>query len=350
MGEITISIIMPAYNAAKYIGKAIESVMAQTYQNWQLVIVDDGSTDDTLKIACNYSENDEKKRIVVIHQENSGTAAAARNTALDYIDGEYTQILDSDDYLSEDCIQKCVEAIEKSEHKPTIVLPILVSVQDDGKMLGEISRTSDFIGQRIDGQNAFVLSLDWTIHGCMCVASQLLKKIRYDALLIDGDEFTTRKLFANSKFVTVVDASYFYRNNQASTTKSKKNQYRMHETLNTDFNIYQYSVDFGMSKETISKCSKKWMKSIVAHEAHYLRDASQYSIEERAYVEEIIYSNLKNAAKRKAYLHDSSVWGKMIGFCKVNKSRLKCVAILYNLLWYIKRVIKKIKKKVKKNG
>jgi glycosyltransferase involved in cell wall biosynthesis len=83
---------MPAYNAEAYIGQAIESVLAQSYQRWELVVVDDGSIDGTGRIASRYGDS----RIRLIRQDNQGEAAA-RNTALSNIQGEYLAFLDADD-------------------------------------------------------------------------------------------------------------------------------------------------------------------------------------------------------------------------------------------------------------
>ncbi len=91
-----VTVMMPAYNAEKYIGEAIESVLAQSYANWELIIVDDGSKDRTAEIASQFTDS----RIKVIQQANGGEAAA-RNTALTYGQGEFLAFLDSDDvYLS----------------------------------------------------------------------------------------------------------------------------------------------------------------------------------------------------------------------------------------------------------
>lgn len=84
--------MMPAYNAEAFIGQAIESVLAQTYPHWELVIVDDGSADRTNEFALRYSD----PRIKVMQQENKGEAAA-RNTALKNIQGEFLAFLDADD-------------------------------------------------------------------------------------------------------------------------------------------------------------------------------------------------------------------------------------------------------------
>jgi glycosyltransferase involved in cell wall biosynthesis len=89
-----VSVVMPAYNVSRYLGDAIESVMRQTFTDWELLIVDDGSTDNTLEIARHYAGRD--PRIAVTHQANGGISAA-RNTALAHAQGLLIAILDSDD-------------------------------------------------------------------------------------------------------------------------------------------------------------------------------------------------------------------------------------------------------------
>ena len=97
MTHPVVSIMMPAYNAEKYIGQAIESVLAQTFQDWELLIVNDGSTDRTPEIISRYPD----ARIRTFHQANGGEASA-RNTALAHAQGEYLAFLDADDlYLPE---------------------------------------------------------------------------------------------------------------------------------------------------------------------------------------------------------------------------------------------------------
>jgi glycosyltransferase involved in cell wall biosynthesis len=92
MPEPLVSIMMPAYNAAEFIGQAIESVLAQTYPHWELIIINDGSTDNTAEIAGYYSD----ARIRLINQPNGGESTA-RNTALAHMQGELVAFLDADD-------------------------------------------------------------------------------------------------------------------------------------------------------------------------------------------------------------------------------------------------------------
>lgn len=89
-----VSVVMPAWNASSWIGASIESVLAQTYLNWELIVVDDGSTDGTIDVARSYRD----PRIHILVQENAG-ASRARNAGLRASSGQYIQYLDADDLL-----------------------------------------------------------------------------------------------------------------------------------------------------------------------------------------------------------------------------------------------------------
>lgn len=111
MGKL-VSIIIPAYNAEKYIQKCVESVIQQTYRNLEIIIVNDGSNDDTLKKLAQIKTSDE--RIIVIDQENGGPSAA-RNAGLKICHGDYIFFLDSDDWLVPNCIEELVNIEERHE-------------------------------------------------------------------------------------------------------------------------------------------------------------------------------------------------------------------------------------------
>jgi len=98
---MSISIVIPAYNAGKFLAETIDSVLAQTETDWELVIVDDGSVDDTAAIATAYAGQD--SRIRVITQPNGGVATA-RNTGLKASSGDFVMLLDHDDLLQPDAL------------------------------------------------------------------------------------------------------------------------------------------------------------------------------------------------------------------------------------------------------
>lgn len=101
-----VSVVMPAYNAGPYVAEAVRSVIAQTWANWELIIVDDGSTDDTRQLLAGFSD----PRIRVIHQENRG-CGNARNRAMDEMNGEFIAFLDADDVLPPRSIEARVEVL-----------------------------------------------------------------------------------------------------------------------------------------------------------------------------------------------------------------------------------------------
>ena len=107
--DVLISIIMPAYNAERWIENAINRIQKQTYSRWELIVVDDGSVDKTAAVCKSYITND--TRIKLFSQKNQGPSAA-RNLGLSKMKGDYFTIIDSDDLLSEDAIEKYVKAAE----------------------------------------------------------------------------------------------------------------------------------------------------------------------------------------------------------------------------------------------
>ncbi len=105
------SVIIPAYNSEKFIDKCIESVLSQTFSDFELVLVDDGSADNTLDVLNRYAERD--SRVRVLHQENGGHTSA-RNLGLAHSRGEYILFVDSDDWLDLDVLEKCEIDIRKN--------------------------------------------------------------------------------------------------------------------------------------------------------------------------------------------------------------------------------------------
>ena len=108
--SVDVSIIMPVYNAEEFLQRGIGSIMNQSFSNWELLCVDDGSTDSSAGILSSLSGKDE--RIKVIRQTNAGVSAA-RNAALESCCGEYIAFVDSDDFLHPQALEICLEAARR---------------------------------------------------------------------------------------------------------------------------------------------------------------------------------------------------------------------------------------------
>lgn len=107
-----VSIIIPCFNQAEYIDECLESVLKQTHQNWECIIVNDGSTDSSEQIIKNWSEKDH--RFKYFSQSNKGVSAA-RNLGIKNANGDFILPLDADDYISNNYIEVCLKEIIKSE-------------------------------------------------------------------------------------------------------------------------------------------------------------------------------------------------------------------------------------------
>lgn len=107
-----VAIIVPCYNQARFLPKAIASIQAQTMPDWECIIIDDGSTDETATIAQTYCEQD--KRFRIISKENGGSASA-RDLGLLHAKGEYIQFLDADDSIAPDKLEEQLDVLEQTK-------------------------------------------------------------------------------------------------------------------------------------------------------------------------------------------------------------------------------------------
>lgn len=107
-----VSVIVPVYNVKQYLPACIESVLRQTYSDWELLLVDDGSTDGSAQVCDEYARQD--SRICVFHKENGGVCSA-RNLAIDNMAGEFCIMLDSDDLIHPSLLEKTLEIMQETQ-------------------------------------------------------------------------------------------------------------------------------------------------------------------------------------------------------------------------------------------
>ena len=109
-----ISIIIPAYNAEVYLKECLESIKNQSYSNFEVLIVDDGSLDNTSKISKQYEKED--NRFKYLYQDNAGPSVA-RNTGIKQSKGEYIWFVDADDWIEKDSLQVFVAVLKEYDYK-----------------------------------------------------------------------------------------------------------------------------------------------------------------------------------------------------------------------------------------
>lgn len=131
-----VSIIIPVYNAGKYIEKTVQSVVMQSYENWELLLVDDGSSDNSREVIEKLEQEDKTGRIRVLCPEKHGSAAGARNYGLERANGRYIAFLDADDLWDEDKLKKEMEFM--AEKKVGFVFTGYEFADETGKGTGKI--------------------------------------------------------------------------------------------------------------------------------------------------------------------------------------------------------------------
>ncbi len=127
MDNPLISVIIPVYNVEKYLRECVDSVLNQTYDNFEIILIDDGSTDSSGKICDEYAYND--ARITVVHKENEGQSVA-RNIGIEYSSGDWLYFPDSDDYIAGDTFETLLK--KAVTEKADIVIFDAYSFSDDG--------------------------------------------------------------------------------------------------------------------------------------------------------------------------------------------------------------------------
>jgi len=138
-----ISVVMPCYNSEDFLGEAIQSVINQTYKNWELIIIDDASTDHSFSIAKEYALHD--ARIHVQQNKKNVGAARTRNIGLDHCHGDYTALLDSDDIWYEEMLERQLRIAD--ETKADILYCSYRMIDENGKCLWrnfEVPEHTDF--------------------------------------------------------------------------------------------------------------------------------------------------------------------------------------------------------------
>lgn len=135
-----VSIIMPTYNCGKFIAETIKTVIEQTYTNWELVIVDDCSKDDTEQVVSSFEDT----RIRYYRLEQNSGAAVARTTAMKYANGEYMAFLDSDDLWKKDKLEKQLKFMKDNKYNFTCTA--YEQVDEEGNKLGKIIKTKKKAG------------------------------------------------------------------------------------------------------------------------------------------------------------------------------------------------------------
>lgn len=254
--EPIISVIVPVYKAEKYLHKCVDSLLEQTFTDFEILLVDDGSPDKSGEICDEYAEKD--SRIRVFHKENGGVSSA-RNLALDNAKGEFVMFLDSDDWLDNVCLDVCINTINDN------VLDVLqfgFMYVYDTYQVSKVKRYSSIL----DG-NAFVNSNSFNI----CAGGGIYKKkivdnhnIRFVTELIMAEDqvFVYNVLKYSQRCMYIGEPLYYYYQNSNAGFRRKKTS----DMIKSCYHLILMANDWPASKKSIDTMVVSFLIKIILNE------------------------------------------------------------------------------------
>ncbi len=253
MKQPFVSIIVPCYKVEQYLPTCIESVLSQSYQNWELILVDDGSPDRCGAICDQYAVKDE--RISVLHKPNGGLSSA-RNAGLDVMRGDYVSFLDSDDYWHPDYLQRLMKHVAEEN----------ADIAQCDFMRGTETKFPPVVMveavQTYDNHSVFIQQAAKIIMCGKVYRSCLFEQVRMPEGLINEDDWTTWKLYYKARKIVVSNLPlYYYTHNPASIMGNQQKKPDM-----TYFGAYRERIAFFQKngeKELEDVSRMQWCKSLL---------------------------------------------------------------------------------------
>jgi len=217
MSMPVISIIVPVYNAAKYLGKCLDSIQAQTYTSLEILLIDDGSTDESLAICEEYARKDSRFR--VIHQENQGVSAA-RNKGLDLASGDFIGFVDSDDWIEPDMYELLYKNLCEADADVSTCSHTRATIKKDAEPRTYIFNQTEAMNAALGAElnNRFVGIYFWN----KLYKKEVFNSVRCPVGMIYEDVYIILDLLGNvKKMVSTNELKYYYRETPESITTKK---------------------------------------------------------------------------------------------------------------------------------
>lgn len=254
MNNIVVSIIVPVYNSEKYVGKCIESLLNQTYKNIEIIIIDDGSTDNSKSIIKEYLKSDD--RIIFKTQKNMG-ANIARYTGIKLAKGKFCLFIDSDDWIENNAVEKLVSFQKENDYD----IIKFNGITEPSKELKNFYLNKGEKAKQITTQEAKRLLLTTNILNNLCFSmyrTEILKRIKSFKIKLSNceDLLTNLEIYNNTnRIIFISNVFYHYRENQNSTTKSlnkEKIKKNLKDFLYVSNSIFNYAKKWHMDTEEIN--------------------------------------------------------------------------------------------------
>lgn len=327
-----ITVAVPIYNAEKYLNYCIESIIKQTYKNLQILLINDGSTDDSLKICKKFAAID--KRIKIISKKNGGVGSA-RNVALRNATGSYITFVDSDDYIDVDYVYKMYHLCKKNECDISMVGFKEVKDYIDIRSNNNDKDYVDVLTNYEILNNLFTnKDISYIVPWCKLYKLELFTRnnIFYPENVIADDEGTTYKLFYYANKIAISNEKlYYYVYREGSLSKST---FTVENLKTLEIFLERYKFFEKSSNDFFKVLSFKYYIKILID--YYC--LSKINLKNNPTYKTII-NNLSQEIKKNCYLINKK-HSKNLTFIEKMKYKINCISPnIYFLIYIIKHII-----------
>ena len=244
MENIKISVIIPVYNVDKYIGQCLDSIVNQTYKNLEIIIVNDGTKDNSMRVVEKYLSD---KRIKIINKENGGLSSA-RNKGMEEVTGEYISFVDSDDWIELDTYERLIKNLTNED----VIIFNHSRVEDSTGEVIESKHIKD--NEMIELQENFRYLYAKIAHSCWnkLYKTEYLKrnKFKFFEILYEDVFFNLEVIYSTNNIKILNESFYNYRVNRKDSIMGNRN--------NNDLNYIQRQVSaYKTNFENINKLIEK---------------------------------------------------------------------------------------------
>lgn len=282
-----ISVIVPVYNVEEYLSICIESILNQTFTDFELLLIDDGSTDNSGKICDLYAEKD--SRCIVIHQTNKGVSEA-RNIGLDNAKGEYISFIDSDDYIHPQMFEILYNEIRKGNFDCSMILHKAVEgycnswspLLDYSTMVFTQEQLMKALFN-VKIPNNQMEENDFQVVWNKLYKSKIINKIRFINTSTEDTEFNNRVYLKCNKIVVIFTIAYYWFQRSSSLNRQcRSNRY-------VPYSYYICWKEMPYDKEDYKGyCLEKLYKSILNYRYYAVNSIYKHEADKR--VSELVYA------------------------------------------------------------
>ena len=235
-----ISIIVPVYNVEKYLQQCIDSILAQTFRDFELILVDDGSPDNCPALCDAAAEKD--SRIRVIHQQNGGLSAA-RNAGLDAARGEWIGFIDSDDLIEVDMYEAMYHAAQK--YQADLAFCALQMVDEEDRPLASIREWTEL--EVLDQAQAIARIASTPLHSACnkLYRRQIFETLRFPVGRLNEDSFVAPAVLEQVKTAVYVPQQYYHYRQHGTSIMNKRQTLRNYDGVEAAYDCWQCQLRHG---------------------------------------------------------------------------------------------------------